>query len=73
VGRVPVSRVMRARLGFFAGLAIVGAGLYLTIGLGWALAVFGAGTAAAFVWLYDVDEPERVETDDVRTRRRLGL
>lgn len=68
-----MSRVLRARLGFFAGLTILAAGLFLALGLGWALTVFGAATAAAFVWLYDVDEPEQVETADIRTRRVVGL
>lgn len=68
-----LSRVVRARLGFFAGLVVLGTGIFLSLGLGWALTVVGAGTAAAFVWLYDVDEPEPVETNDIRTRRGLGL
>lgn len=52
---------MRARLGFYAGLVLVVAGLFLTLGLGWALVVAGLGTGAAFVWLYDVTEPEKPE------------
>lgn len=73
MGRVHVSRVLRARAGFFLGLAILAVGVFLAIGLGWALVVAGAGTSSAFVWLYDVDEPEKVETNDIRTRRGLGL
>lgn len=69
MGRVRVSRVIRARLGYFAGVVMVAAGLYLALGVGWALVVAGAGVAAAFVWLYDVSEPtEPLEPTDVRFR-----
>lgn len=64
MGRVGLSRVIRARVGYFAGLLLIGAGLYLALGLGWALVAFGLGTAVAFVWLYDVSEP----SDAVVTR-----
>jgi hypothetical protein len=57
VGRVRVSRVIRARLGYFLGVLLVAGGLYLALGLGWALVALGAGVTAAFVWLYDVSEP----------------
>lgn len=63
-----MSRVMRARLGYFAGVVLVAVGLYLAVGLGWALVVAGSGTAAAFVWLYDVSE----RVDAVVTRQGEG-
>lgn len=63
MGRVRVKRVIRARIGYFAGVLLVATGIYLAIGLGWALVALGIGTAAAFVWLYDVAEPiEQVQT-----------
>jgi hypothetical protein len=52
-----VSRVLRARLGYFTGVVIVAVGVFLALGLGWALVAAGVGTAAAFVFLYDVSEP----------------
>jgi hypothetical protein len=63
-----VSRVLRARLGYFLGVAMIAAGVYLALGLGWALVVAGACVAAAFVWLYDVSEP----ADAVVTRMDEG-
>ena len=57
MGRVPVSRVVRARVGYFAGVAMVAVGVFLAIGLGWALVVAGVGVVVAAVWLYDVAEP----------------
>lgn len=63
MGRVRVKRVIRARIGYFAGVLLVATGIYLAIGLGWGLVALGIGTAAAFVWLYDVAEPiEQVQT-----------
>lgn len=59
MGDARLSRVTRARLGFFVGVLLVAAGLCLTIGVGWALVAAGLGTVAAFVWLYDVSEPEQ--------------
>jgi hypothetical protein len=59
VGDARLSRVTRARMGFFVGVLLVAAGLVLTLGLGWALVAAGLGTVAAFVWLYDVSEPEK--------------
>lgn len=64
MGRVRVRRVIRARAGYFTGLLLIGAGLFLSLGIGWALVALGVGTAAAFVWLYDVSEP----SDEVVTR-----
>lgn len=52
-----VTRVARARAGYFAGLLLLAAGLFLTLGLGWALAAAGVGVIAYTVLLYDVDEP----------------
>lgn len=68
MGRVRVSRVIRARLGYFAGILLVAVGVYLTLGLGWALVALGLGVAAAFVWLYDVSDP----VDAVVTRTDEG-
>lgn len=59
---------MRARLGYFLGVLLVAAGLYLAVGMGWALIVAGAATAAAFVWLYDVAEPPK----EAPMRHRVG-
>jgi CBS-domain-containing membrane protein len=56
VGRVRVSRVIRARIGYFLGILLVACGMYFALGLGWALVAAGLGTSAAFVWLYDVSE-----------------
>jgi hypothetical protein len=57
MGRIRLSRPVRARLGYFLGLVLGSAGLYLALGLGWALVAAGAGVCAGFVWLYDVSEP----------------
>jgi hypothetical protein len=57
VGGVRVSRVMRARVAYAVGVVLVAVGLFLAIGLGWALVVAGAGVVVAAVWLYDVAEP----------------
>ena len=59
VRRVKVSRRKRAELGTGAGLVLVAAGVYLVLGLGWALIVVGAAILALFLTVYDVDEPER--------------
>lgn len=67
MGRVRVKRVIRARVGYFAGVLLVAAGIYLAMGLGWGLVALGLGTAAAFVWLYDVAEP----TEQVQTREEI--
>lgn len=63
MGRVRVKRVIRARIGYFAGILLVAVGVYLAIGLGWGLVALGMAIAAASVWLYDVAEPvEQVQT-----------
>lgn len=67
MGRVRVKRVIRARIGYFAGVLLVATGIYLAIGLGWGLVALGLMTAAAFVWLYDVAEP----TEQVQTREEI--
>jgi hypothetical protein len=59
-----VKRVIRARIGYFAGVLLIAVGVYLALGLGWGFVALGAGVAAAFVWLYDVAEP----SDAVVTR-----
>ncbi len=61
-----MNRVMRARLGYFTGVVLIAAGMYLALSLGWAVVVFGLGVAAAFVWLYDVSEPP--DPADIRQR-----
>lgn len=61
MGNVHLTRVVRARLGYFAGVLLIAAGVFLTFGLGWALVAAGVCTAAAFVLLYDVSEPEKPE------------
>jgi hypothetical protein len=62
VGRLRLRRVIRARVGYFAGILLIAVGIYLALGLGWALVALGLGVAAAFVWLYDVSEAEPVVT-----------
>lgn len=63
-----ISRVARARLGYFAGVLLIAVGLGLAIGLGWGLVAGGVGLVAAAVLLYDVDEPEPGELEGVRRR-----
>jgi hypothetical protein len=58
MGRIRLSRPVRARLGYLFGLILVSVGLFLALGLGWALVAAGVGVCAGFVWLYDVGEPE---------------
>lgn len=62
-----MSRVARARLGLCLGLLLLAVGVGYELGAGWGVAVLGAGLVAAFVWLYDVDEPP--DPNDVRTRQ----
>jgi hypothetical protein len=59
---------MRARAGYFTGVLLLAAGLGLVLGVGWGLAVAGAGLVVASVWLYDVDEPEQVQSEGVPFR-----
>jgi 4-hydroxybenzoate polyprenyltransferase len=65
VGRVRVSRVIRARVAYAVGVVLVAVGVFLAVSLGWALVVAGLGVAVAAVWLYDVSEP----VDAVITRQ----
>lgn len=66
--RIAVRRVIRARIGYFAGIALIAVGIFLAVGIGWGLVAFGLGTSAAFVWLYDVTEPsEQIQTRDEGT------
>jgi glucose dehydrogenase len=60
-----VSRVIRARVAYVVGVVLVAVGVFLALGLGWALVVAGLGVAVAAVWLYDVSEP----VDAVITRQ----
>lgn len=69
--RVRVTRVIRARIGFFAGALLLAAGVFVMFGAGPALVVLGVATVVAFVWLYDVDEPERPVRES-QVRRRVG-
>lgn len=57
MGRLRLSKPVRARLGYLLGLMLGSIGLYLALGLGWSLVAAGAGVCAGFVWLYDVSEP----------------
>lgn len=50
------SKVTRARLGVFAGVVMVAVGVFLVLGIGWALIAGGIAVSAAFLLLYDVDE-----------------
>jgi hypothetical protein len=63
-----MSRAMRARLGYFAGVLLIAVGIGLALGLGWGLLAAGVGLVAYTVLLYDVDEPEQVEPEGVRFR-----
>lgn len=62
------SRATRARLGYFTGLIVAAVGLGLALGVGWGLFLGGCGTVAAFVWLYDVDDPDLSDAEEVRFR-----
>lgn len=66
--RPRVSRVMRARLGYFAGVLLLAVGLGLALGIGWGFVLAGAGLVAYTVLLYDVDEPAQVQSEGVRRR-----
>lgn len=57
-----VTRIARARAGFFAGLLLLALGLGVALGPGWGVATAGIGLIAWSVLLYDVDEePEERE------------
>lgn len=74
MGAARVSRVTRARLGFFVGTAMAAVGLGMMLGLGWGLVAGGAGIMFAFVLLYDVGEPveeEPVVADGVPRFRKV--
>jgi hypothetical protein len=58
-----LSRVARARLGYFLGLLLLAAGVGWAIEPGWGLAVAGAGAIAYVVLLYDVDDEPVVRED----------
>jgi hypothetical protein len=61
--RPRLSRIARARLGYFAGLFLLAAGIGWAIAPGWGVAVAGAGAIAYVVLLYDVDEDSPVRED----------
>lgn len=52
-----MSREVRARAGFYVGVLLIALGVGYQLGVGWGLAVLGAGVVVGFVWLYNVDEP----------------
>jgi len=58
-----MSRIMRARYVYFAGLLLIALGLGLALGPGWGLAAAGIGMVAWAVLLYDVDEDPPVQED----------
>ena len=62
-----MTRIMRARFGFFVGVVLAAAGLGWAVAPGWGLVVAGVGTMFAFVWLYDVADPP--PPDENRLRR----
>lgn len=66
MGRLRLSRVIRARLGYFAGVLLVAVGVALVAGIGSGLVAAGLLTVTAFVWLYDVTEPEKPVPMSVR-------
>lgn len=59
MGRLRLSKVARARAGYFAGALIIGAGVWLIAGAGWALVALGVLVVAYFIVLYDLDEKEK--------------
>jgi hypothetical protein len=64
-----MSRAVRARVGYFAGVLLIAAGLGWVLGYGWGLVSAGAGLVAYTVLLYDVDEPQPYDPDEeVRLR-----
>ena len=71
MGRIRLSRVIRARLGYFLGALVIAAGMFYMAGIGAALVVLGVAIIAAFVWLYDVDEPEKPVRES-QIRHRVG-
>jgi membrane associated rhomboid family serine protease len=68
VGRLRLSRVQRAFVGCLIGVVMAFAGLFLVLGIGWALTIVGVFTALVSAVLYDVDD---TDTDDIRRRRGL--
>lgn len=65
-----MSRTARARLGYFAGVLLIAAGLGLALGLGWGLIAAGVGLVAYMVLLYDVDEPGPTDPENEGVRLR---
>lgn len=61
--RPRLSRIARARAGYFAGLLLIALGLGLALGPGWGLAAAGVGLILWAVLLYDVDEEPEVRED----------
>jgi hypothetical protein len=58
-----ISRIARARTGYFAGLLLLAVGIGWAIAPGWGLAAAGLGAIAYVVLLYDVDEEPPVRED----------
>lgn len=50
------SRVLRARIGYGAGVAVSAWGVGVVFGFGWALIIGGLATSVSFLVLYPVDE-----------------
>lgn len=61
--RQRITRIARARAGYFAGLLLLALGLGLALGPGWGVATAGVGLIAWSVLLYDVDEEPPVRED----------
>jgi uncharacterized membrane protein len=61
-----LSRITRARVGFFAGLLLLAAGLGWFVHPGLGVAVAGAGLIVWSVLLYDVDDEPEVREDGPR-------
>jgi hypothetical protein len=64
--RPRLSRIARARVGFFAGLVLLAAGLGWFVHPGLGVAVGGAGLIVWSVLLYDVDDEPEVWEDGPR-------
>jgi hypothetical protein len=61
--RPRLSRIARARLGYFLGVLLIAAGIGWAIAPGWGLAAAGVGAIAYVVLLYDVDDEPQVRED----------
>lgn len=64
--RWSTNRSVRAALGWWSGLALLVAGVFLAFGVAVSLMVAGVAVAATFLLIYDVDEQN--PDDGIRVR-----